>query len=115
MSVLSPSSLRACYAFLRECPPFSAWKLPQPEFVVFKVARTKQLRGWYVYHRGGHTINISAGTISHTSHLVMTMAHEMIHLHLKQSGGDRGGEHNSTFNRLARRVCAEHGWDPMLF
>lgn len=115
MSILSPSALRACYAFLRECPPFKAWQLPDPAVVVFKVARDPSLRGWYIRRKGRHTIAISSGCIAHTGNLVMTMAHEMIHLYQREHSCHQGGEHNAQFKRLADRVCAIHGWDPKLF
>ena len=42
-----------------------------------------------------------------------TMGHEMIHLRQARLGNS--GNHNALFARLARRVCAAHGFDPKSF
>jgi hypothetical protein len=115
VSVLNPHSLRAAYEFLCETPPFCRWNLPDGDDVVFRVGRDPALRGWYVVERGKHLIAISRNTISHTNNLLATMAHEMVHLHLREHRLDRCGEHGKAFTRAAELVCRYHGWDPKLF
>jgi hypothetical protein len=42
------------------------------------------------------------------------MAHEIIHLYQDETGPARG-HHNPKFRKLAKRVCAIHGFDPESF
>jgi len=55
-----------------------------------------------------HTVTMSAAAIGHMQTLFETMAHEMIHMHLEQTGTEgRGAKatHNAAFRRFAARVC----------
>lgn len=113
---LTSEMLATAYEYLRSTPPFVAWNLPDADDVRFKVARTPKLRGWYVIEGDRHLIAISTGCVGYSLTLLMTMAHEMIHLFLNESGMDRtGGEHSAAFHKLGRQVCAVHGFDPKLF
>ena len=109
MGVLSRESLRAAYDFLRTTPPFDKWNLPPGEAVVFHVGHKAEDYGLYEWRGRRHHLTVHRGAVR-TNLLVMTVAHEMIHLHMRESRVDRGGEHNATFHRLADRVCRIHGW-----
>lgn len=116
MIPLTPETIAAAYDYLRTTPPFSGWNLPESDDVRFRVARTPKLRGWYVIDGGRHLIAISTGCVAHTETLMMTLAHELIHLFLQETGADRaGGEHSAAFHKFGRQVCAVHGFDPKLF
>ncbi len=116
MSILTPESLRAAYDFLCATPPFSKWNLPDGEEVIFRVCRAPKVCGWYGIIKEKHVIAISRRCISHTSNLMATMAHEMIHLHQREAKIETpGAEHNRAFLKLAERVCRIHGWDSKLF
>lgn len=113
---LTPDVLRACYDFLNECEPFSHWALPDSDDITFKVARGKSCHGWYEFKNGKHLIAISSGMVGHTSSLISTMSHEMIHVHESNAGACRAGvEHSAAFQRWAAQVCGVHGFDPMAF
>lgn len=111
---LTPELLAAAYTFLRTTPPFCRWKLPPAETVKFRVTQHKDLHGqaW-----GGGTepfcIDISAGTVGHTASLVITMAHEMVHIHCFMQG--EKAEHGARFKRCAATVCKYHGFDGKVF
>jgi len=114
---LTPDMLEAAYEYLRVSPPFSRWNLPHADQVSFRVMGT---RDRYGHFRGRHKratgnddfseIAISAGMVRSTDLLIATMAHEMIHLYQDETGTARG-HHNPAFQKLARRVCAAHGFD----
>lgn len=112
---LTPDMLAACYDFLCTTPPFNKWNLPDSEDVVFRVGRDPKLLGWYKLDDGRHVIGISETTIGHTFSLVMVMAHEMLHLHQKDTRIETRAQHNAAFRKLARVVCRFHGFDPKLF
>lgn len=114
---LTVEMLEAAYEFLRTTPPFNEWNLPEPDDMLFRVIRSRSHLGFYRKRRGGpHTIEISSGTVGHTNNLLMTMAHEMIHLHEGRTGADRGkGEHSAAFKKWAAQTCAIHGFDPKFF
>lgn len=112
---LTPEILAHCYDFLAETMPFSKWGLPSSDEVIFKVARSKSLRGWYKQD-DKHRIFISSSCVQRTDALTMTMAHEMCHLIESHSGFCRNDvEHSKAFLKLAYRVCKYHGWDEALF
>ena len=48
---LSPAILRAAYAMLDECEPFSRWNLPAAEDVKFKVGKDRTCYGTCTHHR----------------------------------------------------------------
>jgi hypothetical protein len=116
----SREMLAACYDFLCTTPPFNKWNMPESDDVIFMVVKCPRHRGWCdtpaPRHKLKSRIAISGGTLSHTNSLVMTMAHEMIHLHQHRVGTDkRGVQHNAAFEIDAELVCKLHGWDPKLF
>lgn len=114
MLQLTPSLLRASYDFLNHTQPFNKWNLPDGEDVRFEVVKDKTLRGWY--KPDPHRIGISSSCIGHTTNLILTMAHEMVHLHEKHIGICRDDVgHSLAFQRLGEAVCKVHGFDPKLF
>jgi hypothetical protein len=109
--------LEGAYEYLRVSPPFCGWSLPHADQVMFRVLGAKDRFGHF---RGRHRkargddgfseIAISAGLVKSTDLLISTMAHEMIHLYQDETGTARG-HHNPKFRKLAKRVCAIHGFD----
>ena len=91
--------------------------MPHADHVSFRVLGAKDRFGHF---RGRHRkargddgfseIAISAGLVNSTDVLISTMAHEMIHLYQDETGTARG-HHNPKFRKLAKRVCAIHGFD----
>jgi hypothetical protein len=116
---LTKEMLAGAYEYLKATPPFNKWHLPETEEVGFKVVRTRQKQGWYQWDGQRHTITGSYGRVAHTTTLMVLMAHEMIHLHLEETGMEskRGSNdtHNAAFRILAARVCKFHGFDPKAF
>jgi SprT-like family protein len=118
---LTPEMLESAYEYLRVSPPFCRWGLPEADQVMFRVMSTRDRFGHF---RGRHRkargddgfseIAISAGLVRTTDALIATMAHEMIHLYQDETGTARG-HHNPKFRKLAKRVCAIHGFDPENF
>ena len=116
---LKPETLEAAYEYLRTTPPFSSWGLPEPDDVLFKVAKTRHKQGWYQWDGKRHTITGSQGRVGQTITLIALMAHEMIHLHLEEIGMESRSRsndvHNAAFRSLAAQVCRVHGFDPKAF
>ena len=111
---LSPEILRHAYEFLAVTQPFAKWNMPDSEDLVFRVVHDPLVRGW-CQMGDKPTLAISSRCISHTISLIATMAHEMIHLHQGVTNMETKAQHNAAFNKLAKRVCAIHGWDEKLF
>jgi hypothetical protein len=116
---LTPQIIAQAYELLRLTPPFRQWKLPSSADVSFVVSRHRMTIG---YHRGlrrkikWHEIGISSNRVGHTSTLLRTVAHEMIHQHQQRARTETANtEHNAEFLRLAKRVCKVHGWDEKEF
>lgn len=115
---LRPEHLAAAYEFIRSTPPFSSWKLPHSDEVVFTVNRHPGHCGGYFEGPGcRHEITISEVCVGHTDTLIRYMSHEMIHLHqaIKGLAPKRNVQHNRDFKRRALAVCKYHGWDERLY
>jgi predicted SprT family Zn-dependent metalloprotease len=112
---ITPAVLAASYDLLRETAPFDDWNLPPSEDVQFAVTRRKDVHGDYTWLGGDkHRIRISARCHTYLPALIATMGHELIHMHMRQSGM-KGGDHGRAFHKLAAEVCKVHGLDPGQF
>lgn len=113
---LTKHNLRACYDFLASTEPFYRWNLPDGEDVLFRVIQDKRFYGLYDEYRGKHRISISAPNNGWTHSVIETMAHEMIHLHERETRMDHPHtQHTAAFRKLAQQVCKTHGFDPHRF
>ena len=115
MIPITKDRLAAVYDMLRAFPPFTRWKLPPAEMVRFHVSGVKERYAkWWIE---GDTHHIEVSQANHTSllPLVMTMAHELIHVYQRIKKTETRAEHNPEFKRLAKRICAVHGWDYISF
>ncbi len=108
---LTPGLLQATYEFLCQTPPFIRWKMPASDEIRFQVTRSVNTRG---SAQGMVAISISSFNIGRIDSLVMTMAHEMVHIYNVSKGYWRS-EHGEEFTRCARLVCKHHGFDPKMF
>ena len=111
---LTPAILELAYAYLAETPPFRKWNLPPVEDVKFTVTQSVNRHGRCISYEGSeYEIEISAKTHNHTNSLMETMAHEMVHVHERQTGMRKNGQrhHTKVFIALAKEVCDAHGFD----
>lgn len=109
----SVDQVAAAYEMLRVSAPYRAWKLPHGDEIEFKVTRHRDRFGhWSRYKRTNeHIIVISETLVTDMSLLLLTVAHEMIHLKQDIDKTDtRGNDHNAQFVRLAKRVSRCMGW-----
>lgn len=113
---LSPDTLASGYEYLRTTPPLKGWKLPHADEVAFHVVSDPRIFADIGFDDdGGPLIRVSAKKNKTSVTLLMSIAHEAIHLHQYLCKLDRGGEHNDDFRKRARLVCRAHGWDEELF
>ena len=112
---LNPEILHAAYAYLAETQPFSRWNMPPAEDIRFRVSRARALYGCCEYEAGKICIRISDAMHGTTDTLIRTMAHEMVHVYHFSTGMDTKNEHNPAWWKLAKKVCAIHGFDPKAF
>ncbi len=112
---LTPQALHSAYSYLAATKPFCDWSLPATDSISFEVVSGIAVHG-YVQEsekRGGPlTLGISEEANQHTLTLMMTIAHEMVHLHLKQIQFRGWKNHGPRFRAIAAEVCAAHGFDP---
>ena len=110
---LTPHLLESTYDFLRSTKPFSGWGLPEADEVEFHITRHyDQMADCGISDDGNHCIRVSERRVAHTLTLVVTMAHEMVHLYLDLIG-DRGADHGVEFRKKWKCVCSHHGFDPL--
>lgn len=111
---ITPDMLVQSYVLLRQTRPFSRWKLPDADEVAFHATpidlpkkHGSQGQHWHDGER--HHVQVSPER-HHTLHAVlMTLAHEMIHMRQYDLG--KPNTHGATFERLAGQVCRAHCFD----
>lgn len=104
---LTHEMLEQSYELLRVTRPFSRWKLPDTDEIVFAVDGSTKRYGLF---QEPNKIFISHRNVGTLSRILMVMAHEMIHLHLEQCGHRDDVVHGREFWKLARQVCNHHHW-----
>lgn len=113
---LTPQVLSGAYTYLRATQPFSRWNLPAAEGVRFRVTKAKDYCGQCEVIDPGveYRICISSEHYGYHPGLLITMAHEMVHLSIFRTGR-RDSSHGASFKKRAARVCRIHGFDPKDF
>ena len=110
--VLNEETLRTAYDYLRLTMPFRRWNLPLGGYMKFVVTDNGEEQGCYWAAEG--IVRMSRRYVKTTAALMETMAHEMIHVRQHQLWGVAPDEeeywHGADFNRMARSVCARHGF-----
>jgi hypothetical protein len=100
------TTVEAAYELLRTTPPFKGWRLPESDDVEFILTPLKDALADHCYDGITHTIRICLIRHTHLSTLLISLAHEMVHI------VDRGkAAHGASFKRRAAAVCRQHGWD----
>jgi hypothetical protein len=118
--MLTPLRVAAMYEMLRTYPPFKHKLFPHADEVEFSVADWKEQSGAFkpacIRPEGTHKIAISATKNGHLTSVLMTLAHEMLHLDQEVRGTDTDSDdHNPEFKKLAHRLCRRFGWDEKTF
>jgi SprT-like family len=109
---LTPKRLRAVYEMLLAFPPFSRWNMAAPEDVTFIVLKGKEICGEWVFDDPTHQIRISKPRHAHLINVIMTMAHEMVHLHQYETGVYNDEDpHDEAFHAAAAQICDIFGFD----
>lgn len=111
---------RTAYDFLCETEPFRQWNMPAGEEVKFLVwtPRLKKDKGTFASYQwdgAQHVIRINQNKHGHTPVVLMSMAHEMIHLYIEVAAIKQKHPHDKVFKLLGQEVCYWHGWDPTQF
>lgn len=110
---LTPEVLAAAYDFMISTRPFNRWKLPPSDDVAFHVIRDPRIYADCVIDGDTPVIRVSERKNGHVQTLFATLGHEICHVRQFQMGDS--GNHNALFHRLAKQVCACHGYDPKSF
>lgn len=107
---VTPRLVRAAYHFFRFLPPYSRWNLPDE--VEFRITKRPDVYGTYQLIGGRHRITISRRNVKTLHALIVTLAHELIHLRQELTGdfSDRS-QHNRAFVRASKHVCRALGFD----
>jgi len=111
---LTPEILESCYELLRTTPPFRGWKLPHADDVKFVVSRNRDTCA-HCEPGTNFTLTVSQHLHSQLCTLLVTLAHEMIHIHEYMIGVRGDIQHGADFKRLAKQVCRYHGFDSKAF
>lgn len=104
---LTPTLMENTYDYLCKTPPFSRWKLPEADDVEFHVTQSLVFGDHYMVG-DQHVLRMSTRRTGCSNILILTMAHEMVHVSL---GWSEKAEHGKEFRRRAKQVCDFHGFD----
>lgn len=113
--ILTREIIAAAYDLLEHTEPFCRWNVPSSDRVKFEIVQTKYLTGQCVLEGPDYMIRISDASVGHLDTLLMTMAHEMVHVHMWHQQIREKDYHGPGFRKLAAQVCKVHGFDPKLF
>lgn len=111
---LDPRHVAAMYDCLRVLPPFDKYKLPESDAIEFRTPARTDVFGEFL-DGTPPVITISSARHAHTFTIILTVAHEMLHLIQARNKTDNKSQHNAEFRRLAKRVCSLNGWDYKAF
>ncbi len=112
---LTSETLIAAYDLLELTEPFCRWNLPPSDSVKFEITPKKDRHGECDVVGPDVYIRISPHYVGRMDSLIITMAHEMIHLYMYHSQITEPNPHGPGYRKLAALVCREHGFDPKLF
>jgi hypothetical protein len=116
MSFITEQNIANLYSALIEFPVFEDFKLPPASRVDFVIVHDDSMCGQYEPPEQGepHVITISTARHSHLYPVLMTLAHEIIHMcvYLEAPKTDRYTSHKGLFLKLQKRVANHLGFDP---
>lgn len=112
---LTPEMLALAYDYLAVQKPFSSWNLPPSEDVKFSVSRHKDRFAHHQMVGGVHHLVFSSRFVGRHDSLLVTLAHELIHIHQEESCMMRDNPHDAAFHKLADKVCKLHEFDRLTF
>ena len=116
MSFITEQNIANLYSALIEFPVFDEYKLPLASKVDFVIVHDDSMCGQYEPPEQGepHIITISTARHSHLYPVLMTLAHEIIHMcvYLEAPKTDRYTSHKGLFLKLQKRVANHLGFDP---
>lgn len=112
---ITPEMVERAYELLRATPPFRGWRLPEADEVAFHAVHIKgphkgcQGEHWFDGER--HHIRINPKRHHTLASLLMTLAHEMVHLRENMLSVRADVMHGREFQKMAKIVCCAHGFD----
>lgn len=110
---ITPDLIRAGYELLSETEPFNRWNLPPSDDIKFISHRSRDY-GAFQTIGPDMIMYVSSSLVGHLSTLLVTIAHEMIHLHQHRTGLEI--DHGPAFKKWAATVCRHHrDFDPLNF
>ena len=116
MSFITEYNIANLYSALIEFPVFDEYKLPPASKVDFVIVHDNNMCGQYEPPQSGepHIITISTARHSHLYPVLMTLAHEIIHMcvYLESPKTDKYTSHKGLFLKLQKRVANHLGFDP---
>jgi hypothetical protein len=112
---LNVEMLAHAYEYLCCQKPFSTWNLPPSEDVKFLVIRSADRYAHYQMVDGVHHIAVSTKFVGRHDVLIATIAHELIHLHMRATRMPSRNPHGKAFQKLADEVCKVHDFDRLTF
>jgi hypothetical protein len=112
---LNVEMLAHAYDYLCCQKPFNTWNLPPSEDVKFLVIRSPDRYAHYQMVGGVHHIAVSTKFVGRHEVLIATIAHELVHLHIRAARIPMRTPHGKAFQKLADEVCRAHDFDRLTF
>ena len=108
--------IHALYCAFLKAPPFNQLLMPEPDEVYCYIIDNKTIHGGMAKGRNHYQIHISKATCEHLNNVIMTLLHEMVHIHFLYRGDKvTFATHDLKFKRLANRICKIYKFDKGTF
>ena len=113
---ITENSIAGLYSALSDMAIFDEYKLPPASRVDFVIVHDDSICGQYEPPEQGepHIITISTARHVHLYSVLVTLAHEMIHMcvYLDSPKTENYISHKGLFLKLQKRVAKMYGFDP---
>jgi len=113
---LHQSMPESAYKLLSLTRPFHRWKMPPSSALRFVVCKYTPNVGELEFDGSNITLRVSQTRNGQLSSLLITVAHEMLHLRLLKMGLANWEQHDTkAWKRGVNLICSAHGWDSKCF
>ena len=110
---LNVEMLAHCYDMIAATPVMARLNLPPSEDIKFHIIKKRDRFAHHQVKNGVHQIAISSRFVGSFMTLVMTMCHEMIHVHQHEAKLPR--DDGKGFQKMADKICKQLEFDRLIF
>jgi hypothetical protein len=108
---LTPELLRSVYDMIVQTDTKFWAAMPASKNLKFAVVKSQA----FYAETDGEVLRVSEAKNGHIDSVIISVAHEMVHVLRQKKGFSDWDRHGAAFNKMARRVSKRCGFDPKSF